>query len=253
MLTILDTITHILGYFNINSRPLNQAYTIAALAGDGYLAYIAVLAFHNGWYARGAIYAAIFLILLYFIYLNIVYYFTKKKAKFDISPKVAKVLGTPEAAQVSTSHTGVGVASNGIFDPSQTLPAHITANADEEAFFQQLMAHLSQDQLLKELPVNQAGHRSIPYFDLAPTTNGQLQVVAGTNALTAKPIGVIDRIGFGDAAGLTADYQFALAELSIPEEKKDHPETVQLPELIIRVAYNKQPLSRTDRRTHDHH
>lgn len=89
MLTLLDTISHILGYFNINNKPLNMAWTIAAFLGDGYMAYIAYLALRNGQYARGAIYSALFIVFLYFVYLNFMYYFTnlRRKPRSSTSPQ----------------------------------------------------------------------------------------------------------------------------------------------------------------------
>ncbi|ERL66617.1 DUF6681 family protein [Schleiferilactobacillus shenzhenensis] len=248
MLTLLDTISHILGYFNINNKPLNMAWTIAAFLGDGYMAYIAYLALRNGQYARGAIYSALFIVFLYFVYLNFMYYFTKKAAKFDISPKVEKLLGGTQAEEQRHSGTA-SVLGNGLFDPNETLPAHISTTPEQQSFFKELMTSLAQNKRFQELPVNAAGHRSLPYFTLGHTPTGQLQVIAGTNQLTAHPIGTIDRIGFGDVSDLANDYDFALAEIAIPEEKKDHPDQVDLTELIVSVAYRKKPdsMRREDR------
>ncbi|MFT8844665.1 MAG: DUF6681 family protein [Schleiferilactobacillus harbinensis] len=249
MLTLLDTVSHILGYFNINNKPLNMAWTIAAFLGDGYLAYITFLAFRNGLYARGAIYLALVLVFLYFIYLNFMYYFTKKTAKFDISPKIAKLL--PSEEQTAERRHNTAVLGNGLFDPNETLPAHISATPDEQAFFQQLMTTLGQDNVLPQLPINAAGHRSLPYFTLSYTPTGELQVIAGTNQLTAQPIGKIDRVGFGNVNDLADQYDFALAELAIPEAKKDHPDQVDLPELIVSVAYQPKPKTMS-REKHKH-
>ncbi|WP_415651631.1 DUF6681 family protein, partial [Schleiferilactobacillus harbinensis] len=52
MLTLLDTVSHILGYFNINNKPLNMAWTIAAFLAYRYKAYITDLALSKGKYSR---------------------------------------------------------------------------------------------------------------------------------------------------------------------------------------------------------
>ena len=93
MLTVLDLINHYLGYFTTNSKTKGRIYTVVGAGGVWYLLYLAYRFFVNGHWLRGALIAAVFLLLLYFVILNIIYYFTKHTSKWDVSPRIEKLLG----------------------------------------------------------------------------------------------------------------------------------------------------------------
>lgn len=93
MFSILDMINHALGYVNVNVKIKNQIYIGIGIAGNLYLGYVAIRLMQNGAWLRGILYMLVFLALIYFITLNVIYYFTNKTAKYDLSPKIEKLLG----------------------------------------------------------------------------------------------------------------------------------------------------------------
>ena len=93
MFTLFDMIRSSLSYVNLSTVLKNRIYTILAGIGNFYLLYVAFRFFQNGFWGRGTLFILAFLVILYFTYLNILYYFTKaKKSKYDISPWIEKVL-----------------------------------------------------------------------------------------------------------------------------------------------------------------
>ncbi len=79
MFTLLDLVNHYLGYFTTNSKVKGRIYTAVGAIGVWYLLYLAYRFFENGRVLRGSLLVAIFLVLLYFVILNVLYFFTKKQ------------------------------------------------------------------------------------------------------------------------------------------------------------------------------
>ena len=77
----------------MNVKIKNRVYTVVGGIGNFYLLYVAWRFFANGFIGRGLLFILAFLVLLYFTYLNTIYWFTEKKAKWDISPKIENALG----------------------------------------------------------------------------------------------------------------------------------------------------------------
>lgn len=89
MLTVIDIINRVLGYFNVADKPKGKAFTWVALIANFYLLYVAIQNLrYPDFRIRGALFMLAFVVFLYFIGLNFLYYFTNKTTKFDISPKV---------------------------------------------------------------------------------------------------------------------------------------------------------------------
>ena len=88
MFSILGMINSYIGYFNMNATLKNRIYTVVGGVGNFYLLYVAYRFFANGFIVRGLLFILAFLALLYFTYLNILYFFTEDRvSKLDISPK----------------------------------------------------------------------------------------------------------------------------------------------------------------------
>lgn len=103
MLSFLDMINHYLGYINVSVKLKNRIYTVLGALGNLYLFYIGFRYLQNGHPFWGLLILAIAVVMLYFVYLNTMYYFTKKKAPFDISPKIEKWLHMkPKDADLET-------------------------------------------------------------------------------------------------------------------------------------------------------
>ena len=77
MFTLLDLVNSYLGYFSTNSKTKNRIYTAVSAIGVWYVLYIAYRFLANGRWLRGAMIAIVFVILAYFVVLNIIYYFFK--------------------------------------------------------------------------------------------------------------------------------------------------------------------------------
>ncbi|MBY7146342.1 hypothetical protein I2491_06075, partial [Levilactobacillus brevis] len=119
MLSFLDMVNHYLGYINVNAKIKNRVYVILGALGDLYLFYIAIRSLQNGHPFWGLLILLVALLLLYFVYLNGMYYFTEKKAPFDISPKIEKWLHIKPKEEETTGHQtihGRNIPANGYFD-----------------------------------------------------------------------------------------------------------------------------------------
>ncbi|ETJ36839.1 hypothetical protein Q604_UNBC08908G0001, partial [human gut metagenome] len=73
------------------SRTKGRIYAVVGAVGVWYLLYLAYRFFENGRWLRGGLIAAVFVVLLYFVVLNLVYYFTDKTVKWDVSPRIEQV------------------------------------------------------------------------------------------------------------------------------------------------------------------
>lgn len=242
MLSILDTLNHFLGYFSINSKPRSRIYTVIASIGNFYLLYLAIHALKNQYFLRGAVYLGVFLILLYFCILNIIYYFTSKKAKFDISPKIEKLLGGPpkealekdKAAQQNAAvQTKIrNIPTAGLFDENNLVPATIAISTEEQANLNAIVDDLTQQNLVtagfdqlstetikKRLTENKQVQRleaplDLPFFDLRIQAQN-VYIVAGLNALSAKPVGHLAHVGLTPIEQAIQNYDLALAKLQV--------------------------------------
>ncbi|MCH4169826.1 MAG: hypothetical protein LKF36_01250 [Lactobacillus sp.] len=243
MLTILDTLNHFLGYFNINNKPRNQIYTVIASIGNFYLLYLALHAFRYQYYPRAILYLLVFLILLYFCILNIVFYFTQKTMKFDISPKIEKLLGGPPKdalaaqkaqaqAQPAPTTQIKNVPTAGLFNENSLVPATIDISSQEqdnlrsvvqELEHQALLSHgfdqLSDVEISQKLQKNQPVAKiteptALPFFNLQ-IQDQDVIILAGLNALTAKPVGHLAHVGLSSIDEAMANYKLALADLKV--------------------------------------
>lgn len=242
MLSLLDTLNHFLGYFSINSKPRSRIYTVIASIGNFYLLYLAIHALKNQYFLRGAVYLGVFLVLLYFCVLNVIYYFTSKKAKFDISPKIEKLLGGPpkealEKDKAASATSGVqtkirNIPTAGLFNENNLVPATIEISEVEQANLNTIVDDLTQknlvtagfDQLSTEtikqrLAENKSVQRleaplDLPFFDLRIQDQG-VKIIAGVNALSAKPVGHLAHVGLTPIEQAIQNYDLALAKLQV--------------------------------------
>ena len=105
MLTVIDIINRVLGYFNIADKPKGKAFTWIAFVANFYLLYIAIQNLrYPDFRIRGALFMLAFVVFLYFIALNFLYYFTNKTTRFDISPTVEKWLGSNSAKKTAAEN-----------------------------------------------------------------------------------------------------------------------------------------------------
>ncbi|WP_057894464.1 DUF6681 family protein [Lacticaseibacillus brantae] len=269
MLSFLDILNRMLGYFNIQDRPKGQVFTVVAFLGNFYLLYIAIQNLrYPDFRLRGAMFLLAFVVLLYFIILNFFYFFTQKTVPFDISPKIEKALGGNQQQKKAAEQAMLAQSqpqNNGLFADDQILPANVTISTDQQANLDQLMADLVtqgavalnyqglDDQALTHVaeatqqPVLAMGAPvAVPFFTLQKDAD-QFVIMGGLNALSTQPIGTITDVGLMPVAQATKDYDLALAQVMITggESKKlgrsglmvtQQPYTIN-----VQVAYQDKP------------
>ncbi|TYC49541.1 hypothetical protein ESZ50_05170 [Weissella muntiaci] len=211
MLTILDLLNHYLGFFNVNTRWKGKVYTILAFFGNFYLLYLASKFLGNTAYLRASLLLLAFLVILYFSILNVIYYFTNKTVKWDISPKIEKYIGTQEVKEQRTNR-GAFVPANGIYNKKDVLPATIVSDDDMQAEIErvaeQLVANgvvqtdfggLTEQEQLAYLNTESAVYANhpgtpLPYSRLQAERGG-MALYGGINEMFAKRLGRVMTVG----------------------------------------------------------
>ena len=238
MFSILGLINTWIGYINMNVKIKNRVYTIVGGIGNFYLLYVAWRFFANGFIGRGLLFILAFLVLLYFTYLNAIYWFTEKKAKWDISPKIENALGIkskdPEEEarkKVARMRQAGFVQTNGIFDENQDfLPAEITTSEAELANIQIVADSLkkinylhldydgkSKNTIFKEIKSDGKVRyalgetpQALPYFELK-NVEGKLVIYGGINQIESYQLGTVKTIGLMPASEAAKKYHIYLA------------------------------------------
>lgn len=237
MLSFLDMVNHYLGYFNISVKIKNRAYTILGALGDFYLFYIAFRYLQNGHPFWGLLILLVAVILLYFVFLNVVYYFTNKKAPFDISPKIEKWLHMKPKTEETTPQArrgyGRNIPANGYFDEKKILPGKLSTTVQEAQNVQNLATQLQQNRLLN-LDYSGLGDREImeqvqkdgkpvyasgpgiliPYFEMQ-TENDQLVVYAGLNQADKQRVGTVSTVGLQNVRDVRDQFELYLANATL--------------------------------------
>lgn len=222
----------------MNVKIKNRVYTIVGGVGNFYLLYVAWRFFANGFIGRGLLFILAFLVLLYFTYLNAIYWFTEKKAKWDISPKIENALGIkpkdPEEEarkKVARMRQAGFVQTNGIFDENQDfLPAEITTSEAELANIQIVADSLkkinylhldydgkSKNTIFKEIKSDGKVRyalgetpQALPYFELK-NVEGKLVIYGGINQIESYQLGTVKTIGLMPASEVAKKYHIYLA------------------------------------------
>lgn len=241
MLSLLDMLNHYLGYFNMNVKLKNRVYTLIGVAGVLYLGYLAIYFLRAGAWTRGLLFLLVFVILVYFTVLNVIYYFTTKTAKFDISPKIEKLLGGRAASAADdpmiggkhAAHTTTVIPAAGLFHEQSLLPAKLTVDATQQANLEQLAdslvangylqlnyANRSDEQIYEQAqktgqPVYALGDLvQLPFYELRQQGDHYL-VYAGRNAIDSLPVGEVTEVGLMPTKEAAARYQIVLASAQL--------------------------------------
>lgn len=236
MFSFLGMINGWLGYVNMNAKVKNRIYTILGFIGNLYLLYVAYRFFLNGFMGRGCLFILAFLGLLYFCYLNFLYYFTTKSSRIDISPFLDEKLHlhlkepTDKKAEDKLGY----IQTNGLFAGQQLLPGTVEMTATEEANLQAIVNQLVEVDYLT-LDFNQVTDQQIikaakqepdknypalvepvalPYFELAPVA-GKLMIYGGVNQIEKKVVGQLTSVGLMPAIEAKQKYYLSLATVVI--------------------------------------
>lgn len=92
LLDIINGINKFLGYLDISPKYLNRSYTILSIFPTLYILRIVYGLLQNENYLQFVLYSIVFVILIYFIILNIFYYFFDRNLKVDITQLFVKYL-----------------------------------------------------------------------------------------------------------------------------------------------------------------
>lgn len=232
MFTVLDLVNHYLGYFTTNSKTKGRIYTVVAAGGVWYLLYLAYRFFANGRYLRGMFIASLFVLLLYFVILNILYYFTQQTTKWDVSPHIEKILGGPHLEE-DTKKESIIVPGNGIYQSQNVMTgviesdniqqSHVTTLAQELKQLGMMNSdygHLgeqAQRQIIAQRDVIFANHPGtlLPYFDMVVTAEGETKIMGGVNQLQAHDLGTLTMVGMTPTNQALSHYRLALASVLI--------------------------------------
>lgn len=236
MFSILGMINSYIGYFNMNATLKNRIYTIVGGGGNFYLLYVAYRFFANGFIVRGLLFILAFLALLYFTYLNILYFFTEDRvSKLDISPKVEKMLGVkiPDTRVAENAGVAPGfMQTNGIFKDEEFLPSTLRTNHKQRENLQKVVAQLEQVRYLqldfggakdKELfKKAKSGDRffalnepvALPYYELREV-NGKLLVYGGINQIERQELGEVTQVGLLRGIEALKRYRLSLAAVAL--------------------------------------
>lgn len=238
MLSFLDMVNHYLGYINVSVKIKNRVYTILGALGDLYLFYIAIRYLQNGHPFWGLLILLVALLLLYFTYLNSMYYFTKRKAPFDISPKIEKLLHIrPKEADLEQQQRpavrGRNIPANGYFDEKKILPGKLSSTVTDQQNIQNLATQLQQNRLLR-LDYSGLGEREIleqvqkdgkpvyasgpgiliPYFEMR-SEGEHLAVYAGLNQADQQRVGVVSTVGLQAVGDVRDQFKLYLANATL--------------------------------------
>lgn len=234
MLTLLGLINQSLGFLNVNTKFKGRLYTILGFSGSWYILYIGISFITAQRYLRGIALIAAFVGLIYVLYLNCIYYFTDKKARFDISPYFEKVIGTNHTSENNDDKAKVMMPNNGIYHEQQVLPTAIKSNRDEahniELVAQQMIdlnlypqdyQKMNDHDLRQHLTINDnqpifANHpgSAIPFAKLVNEGN-HLVVYGGINEMNALRLGEITRVGLADVTTALKNSDVFLATIML--------------------------------------
>lgn len=220
----------------MNATLKNRIYTIVGGVGNFYLLYVAYRFFANGFIVRGLLFILAFLALLYFTYLNILYFFTEDRvSKIDISPKVEKMLGVKIPDTRAAENAGVAsgfMQTNGIFKDEEFLPSTLRTNHKQRENLQKVVAQLEQVGYLqldfggakdKELfKKAKSGDRffalnepvALPYYELREV-NGKLLVYGGVNQIERQELGEVTQVGLLRGIEALKRYRLSLAAVAL--------------------------------------
>lgn len=234
MLTILGIINQYVGFFNVNTKFKGRLYTVLGFLGDWYILYVAISFLTAHRYLRGSALVAAFCCLMYVIYINFMYYFTEKKAKFDISPKFEKIIGSPQQPTINPDQQSAAISSNGLYHEQQVLPTLVQMNADEKDNLQTVASqmlelnlisenyqNLTDDEIKNQLMLND----NRPVFANYPGTTipfaklimegENLVVYGGINEMQALRLGKIARVGLANVSDALKNANVYLASIVV--------------------------------------
>ncbi|WP_165005288.1 MULTISPECIES: DUF6681 family protein [unclassified Enterococcus] len=150
LLDIINSVHKFLGYLDISPKYLNRGYTVLSVIPTLYLLRIIYGLWQNQNYLQFFLYGIVFLVLVYFIVLNVFYYFMDKNTKADVTQLFVKYL-PDEAFNIQTEET---TTRGGSIDKVNTQEIAVSYDEDYQLKLAENMRYLIEK---GEISVNDLG------------------------------------------------------------------------------------------------
>lgn len=145
LLDLINGVHKFLGYLDISPKYLNRGYTILSVIPTMYLLRIIFGLWQNQNYLQFFLYGIVFLVLVYFIVLNIFYYFFDKNSKADVTQVFVKYL-PDEAFNIQTEG---GIQTGNTLQSVDTEEVTVDYNEDYQLQLAENMSYLIAEGQIK--------------------------------------------------------------------------------------------------------
>lgn len=201
LLDIINGFHKFLWYLNISPKYLNRAYTILSLFPTLYILRIVYGLWVNQNYIQFSLYLLVFVILLYFVVLNFIYYFFDKNVKGDVTRLFAKYL--PEDV---FNIEGDNQISHNLM-PNTSEVAVDFVDHFELQLEENIQTLISEDKIPTNNLTNSDGFLLMkntlhPYYYLKKVEEDQYELQIGTSYRDLEKIGTIHQKEALDPVGL---------------------------------------------------
>ncbi|EOT46603.1 MULTISPECIES: DUF6681 family protein [Enterococcus] len=193
LLDIINGINKFLGYLDISPKYLNRSYTILSIFPTLYILRIVYGLLQNENYLQFVLYSIVFIVLIYFIVLNIFYYFFDKNLKADVTQLFVKYLPDEvfNIQQEAKSNTKTMKAVD-------TKEIEVDFYDDYELILAMNMQELIDKKVISVNDLNQTEGYLIewntiyPYYFVKRIHQNQYELQIGTSYQSLVPIGRIE-------------------------------------------------------------
>jgi len=162
---ILSNMTKFLNYLNINPRLQNKILTVLSVFPTLYILRIVKGYFQNGNYLRMTLYLLLFLVLVYFIILNFIYYFKNQKVKWDVTNLIENIV--PEDTTFDET-----VQTSGTTPKIQGKLLTLTLEDNSDQIIDQIIHHLIDKKYIQAKKLNDYAYQLddytlIPFYKIS--------------------------------------------------------------------------------------
>lgn len=194
LLDIINSVHKFLGYLDISPKYLNRGYTILSVIPTIYLLRIIFGLWQNQNYLQFFLYGIVFLVLVYFIVLNVFFYFFDKNTKADVTQLFVKYL-PDEAFNIQTEESTM--MNNRTIDAVNTKEINVLYDEDYQLKLAENMRYLIGN---GEIKVNDLGrmdgylidrHTLYPYYYVKKVSEKEYTLSIGRSYSDLTPVGKI--------------------------------------------------------------
>lgn len=194
LLDIINGVHKFLGYLDISPKYLNRGYTILSVIPTIYLLRIIFGLWQNQNYLQFFLYGIVFLVLVYFIVLNVFFYFFDKNTKADVTQLFVKYL-PDEAFNIQSEEDGM--INNRTIDTVNTTEINVLYDEDYQLKLAENMRYLIGN---GEIKVNDLGRMDgylidrntlYPYYYVKKVSEKEYTLSIGRSYSDLTPVGKI--------------------------------------------------------------